>query len=74
MATATGATLGAIAQTSIPADKDAYDALTFVEVGEISTIGPLGETNERVTFNRLKTVALKVCPELRMPENLQSQL
>ena len=55
MATATGATLGAVTVTAIPADKDAYDALTFAEIGEIATIAALGDNIERITFAPLKT-------------------
>ena len=55
MATSTGATLEAVAVTAIPADKAAYDALTYVKVGNVGTIGPLGDSDERITFAQLES-------------------
>lgn len=54
MATATGATLSVVATATIPADDAAWKALSYVEVGEIASIGPLGDSHERVTVTGLK--------------------
>ena len=55
MATATGSTLSVVKVTTDvpPADDSAWKALSYVGVGSIATIGPLGDTNERVTFTDL---------------------
>ena len=56
MATSTGSTLHmqAAAVSAVPADDDAWKALTYLEVGDIATIGPLGDTHERITVTDLK--------------------
>ena len=54
MATATGATLSVVATATEPADDSAWKALSYVLVGEVATIGPLGDSNERITFSDLQ--------------------
>ena len=52
--TGIGSTLSAVASTTEPADKSAYEGLTFVEVGEIASIGELGDSHADATTNLLK--------------------
>ena len=56
MATSTGSTLNVVAsaQNTLPADDSAWKALTYVEVGDVATIGPLGDSHERITVTALK--------------------
>lgn len=54
MATARGATIGCVVSATIPADKSAYEALTYVKIGSIATIGPLGDSHERITVPDLE--------------------
>ena len=56
MATSTGSTLNVVAtaQNTLPADDSAWKALTYVEVGEVATIGALGDSHERITVTALK--------------------
>ena len=53
MATATRATLAVVASPTEPADDSAYDALTHVLVGQVASIGPLGDTVEAVPVTTL---------------------
>ena len=62
MATATGTTLAVVATATTPADDAAWKALSYVEVGQIASIGPLGDSHERITVPDLKTGRLDSFP------------
>lgn len=51
--TAAGAKLFIATTAGIPANLAAYQALTFVEVGEVEDLGEFGDESERVTFTAL---------------------
>ena len=50
-----GSTLSVYAGTPATEDQTGYEALTWVEVGNVVSIGGLGDTSEDVTFDLLKT-------------------
>ncbi|WP_347837720.1 hypothetical protein [uncultured Planktomarina sp.] len=49
-----GSTLHVVAAKPATENAAGYDALTFVEIGEIVSIGAIGDTSEDVTVTKLK--------------------
>ena len=52
--TSIGSTLHLVAAAPATEDAAGYEALTFVEVGEVISIGAIGDTSEDVTVTKLK--------------------
>lgn len=50
-----GSTLGIVASTPSTEDQSGYEALSFTTVGQVISIGELGDTSEDVTFDLLAT-------------------
>ena len=60
--TNTGITLSVVAGAPATLDKLGYEALTFVEVGEVTDLGEYGPNVEVVTHNPLKTGVTQKLP------------
>lgn len=50
-----GSTLGVVAATPATEDQAGYEALTFVAIGKVISIGEVGDESEDITFDLLQT-------------------
>jgi len=68
-----GATIGicTTAQTTEPANAAAYQALTFVDIGEVESLGAFGDTSNEVTFTAIDDARVKKIKGARNAGNLE---